>query len=554
MQRLEFLDEGGPPAPGPRLEFEDDQPAATIAPAQVAANVAPGALGGPGTAPTTFEAPSLPTEEQRATEAEFGVQATPEEAGGLPLTVGEVGGVVREAAGGLTFEFSDEIEAGLRSLIGDETFSEELAQIQAERDQFRVDNPILSTAANVTGAIGSIAVPAGAIARTGGAAGRALRGTTGVGRVARGAGAGATVGGLAGAGAARGGLEERLEGARTGAQTGAVVGAALPVAGRAFAEAGKLLRSAATRTQTLDQLRNLAQAAYSRAQESGLVLRPDAFRGFVNNIGPRAIQELDPMLTPKAFRVFQRMDDLADAQVGIRTLMQERQLLNRLVRDTTDATDRRALIQLRESLDGFMDNLGRNTIASGNAREATQALRDANNLWRRYRRGEVIDETIRLARENAKQGGFDREVRRRFRALARNKKQFRQFSAREQAAIRRAARMGIVTGPLAVLGTAAPRGFFSGVGLPLVSTSVAGPGALAIPAAGEVARQAVNIGARRRAQQAFEVATTGAPRAARLAPGEQAGLSTIILGQIPEATAAARADQTLVRSPSRATR
>jgi len=536
MVNFRFLDEepaaGAPQtAAEPRFIFEDEQATEVVpsTPTQPPAVVEQQTTAG------VEDTPSGPVvaEEQSAFGMDLpggGVQATPEQAGGLPLTTSETGGLVREFGGGLTFEFSDEGEAFARSAFDDRETGEILDDIRAQRRLFREQNPKLSTAANIAGGVAAIALPAGAAARA----------ATGLGKAIRGAGVGAASGGLTGAGAAEGGLEERAEGAARGAGTGAVVGAALPGVAKVAGGFRKLFKAAGERAQTLEQLQNLASAAYRRAEQSGLLLKPDAFRGFINNIGPKAIKELDPELTPKAWRFMKRWEDLADSQVGISSLMTERQLLGQIIRElpVKAKTERRALVKLRQSLDGFMENLGRNTVARGDPKVAQEALKTGNDLYRRFARGEVIDRIVRLSRENAKQGGVDREMRRRFKALIRNEKEFRLFNKAEQKAIRRASRLGVLTGPLAVIGTAAPRGFFSGIGQGATIVASGQPLLLAIPAAGEAARQAVNVAARGRAQRAFETAT----RTARpsVTQPEQAAVNALLLGQIPEATAQGR--------------
>lgn len=133
--------------------------------------------------------------------------------------------LVSQAAQGLTGNFSDEIMAGLKSgfgLVGD--YNEAL---QHERDILQSGaeaHPVLSTAANVAGSLGSLAIPGlgevGAVARGAGLGAKMLAGAK----------VGAAYGALSGAGGADGGLGDRIQGAATGAGLGAVTGGALPAA------------------------------------------------------------------------------------------------------------------------------------------------------------------------------------------------------------------------------------------------------------------------------------------------------------------------------------
>lgn len=439
------------------------------------------------------------------------------DAGGLPA---ELTGAAREFVGGLSVNLGEEAEARIRA-IGGSTVDEELASVRAEMEQFRAENPTIAAVANVGGALMTAALPAGAV----------VRGGSLLSKAARGAGAGAAFSAASEFGAGEGGVEPRLERAAEGARSGAAIGAAIPFAGRTIAEGLKLLRNRATNAETLNVLRETGRAALQRAENSGLVLKPGAFAGFVNNIGPKAVKDLDPDLSPRAFRAFQRLENLASAQVGIGALMDERQLINKLIRKTSDDFDRDVLRKLRESLDGFLDNLGPRTVASGNSKEAVAFLREGNRLWRQFRRGDVIERTVERAR-NSQQLSFENALKGEFKRLVKNEKEMRLFNKTERKAIQRAKRRGVISGPLAAIGKFSPTGFFPQAAA-LGSVAAVGPAGLALPAIGGAARQAATVAARRRAQQAFETAAGGGQRVAAPALPQTVdqALATLLLGQ-----------------------
>ena len=158
-------------------------------------------------------------------------------------------GVARSFLGqGLALGFGDEIEAFARSLVGDETFDEELKTVRGRLDRFKETNPALATGSEIAGAV---LLPGGA----------AVRGATLGARALRGAAAGGVTGGVFGAGTSEGdlttieGLQERAGDAAEGAALGAAAGAAAPAViegairgGRALAgvsdRAGRPIRSA----------------------------------------------------------------------------------------------------------------------------------------------------------------------------------------------------------------------------------------------------------------------------------------------------------------------
>lgn len=131
-------------------------------------------------------------------------------------------GLTRSFLGqGVALGFGDEIEAFARSLVGEETFDEELEMVQGRLDRFKETNPVLATGSEIAGAV---LIPGGA-ARAGATLGA---------RALRGAAAGGVTGGVFGAGTSKGdittaeGLQERATDAAQGAGIGAITGIAAP--------------------------------------------------------------------------------------------------------------------------------------------------------------------------------------------------------------------------------------------------------------------------------------------------------------------------------------
>ena len=86
----------------------------------------------------------------------------------------------RQFAQGLSFSSSDEIEAFMRSVLGDKSYSDNLDQIREELKKFDEENPEASTAAFFTGILPTLAVTApAAITRLGVMTGSATIGALG---------------------------------------------------------------------------------------------------------------------------------------------------------------------------------------------------------------------------------------------------------------------------------------------------------------------------------------------------------------------------------------
>lgn len=137
-------------------------------------------------------------------------------------------GIGRALLQGLTFGFGDEIEAGLRSAVGPETYRETRDQIRRDQAAFKQEHPVIGTAAEIGGGLGS-ALPG---------VGKGLATAKGMlPKAVELAKVGAAYGAVGGAGTAEGGLKSRAVGAIKGAAIGAPATVAI---GGLIAGAGKL--------------------------------------------------------------------------------------------------------------------------------------------------------------------------------------------------------------------------------------------------------------------------------------------------------------------------
>jgi len=193
--------------------------------------------------------------------------------------VGEVeAGAFRSFLQGLSFGFSDEIEAAVKAAFTKGSYQDNVEAVREGIKQYQARSPVAAASSEIAGALLPAALTMGATApavaaRAPQLAGAVTRGTqavqsalpaalqgTGIGaQVGRGALYGAAGGALGGAGQAEGGMSDRLQGAAVGAGLGAAVGAAVPPAmGLAGYGAGKardvLGRSGAAAQQKAAQL------------------------------------------------------------------------------------------------------------------------------------------------------------------------------------------------------------------------------------------------------------------------------------------------------------
>ncbi len=190
--------------------------------------------------------------------------------------------LIRQAAGGITFGFADEIAAGLDAPFNALTTDNNLGQAYEQRLNYHRGRdkafaelyPKSALAANVAGGIGT-AIATG---------GTSLPATI-PGAIARGAGQGALYGGLSGFGTGEGGLENRLGNAAMGAGVGAVLGGGLS---GLFAGLGPYVqrawRAVVSRAELFDPNRQqLTEAGRWMLQQAGFdasQMSDDAIREF----------------------------------------------------------------------------------------------------------------------------------------------------------------------------------------------------------------------------------------------------------------------------------
>ncbi len=138
----------------------------------------------------------------------------------VPEPPGMAEGLARSVGQGLTFGFGDEIEAGVRSLFGDETYREAVDDVRQDIDRFRDEQPYWAYGSEVAS---SFVLP-------GGAAFKAMRHAPSAANAAmRGSAIAGTSGAVTGAGKADAN-EDVIPNMVTGGTVGATAGAVAPFA------------------------------------------------------------------------------------------------------------------------------------------------------------------------------------------------------------------------------------------------------------------------------------------------------------------------------------
>lgn len=377
---------------------------------------------------------------------------------------------------GMTFGFGDEMTAGVETpfrVIGDmvtgrgfdpgRAYGEALTGARDYMEGEQARNPIGGMAGDVLGSLAT----GGALAKGGLTLMNGAKSLPGL--IGRGAAEGAAYGALSGAGRSEaddltGRLADAGGGAALGSATGGVLSGGLGIL------AGRAAKAA---VPTVDDLKADARALYDQAEASGITFGKAEVKQVADDIAADAISEgIDPTLHPRATAALKRLVEAADTGMTVKNVQTLRRVIATAGKDPMNPDEARIVGRMIDKFDDM--------VAA-----KTPDLADARGLYHQAKKGELIEQTIELARVRAGQygnGGMENALRTEFRALARKivKGQLKGLSPDEVAAINKVAEGGPIENIMRWVGKAAPTGIVSaglGTGVPFaVGNAVGGPG------------------------------------------------------------------------------
>ncbi len=263
---------------------------------------------------------------------------------------------------------------------------------------------------------------------------------------------------------------------------------------------------------TKKALSDAADAAYKRADESGVVVKPESFDSLKSRI-VEEVRGIDPTLHPDSTAALKRITEATGEQS-----LNQLETLRRIASDAEDSikpADRRLAAKITDQLDEYIDNLTEGDVVAGNP-EKTKALKEARDLYSRKKKADELDrlvERAELSAPNFSASGMENALRTEFRALAKNERRMRRFTKEEQEAIKRVAKGGAMENALRMLGKLAPTGVVSGALSSGAGFLTGGPiGAVAVPVAGAAARYGATRMTLRNAALANELVRRGPMR------------------------------------------
>ncbi len=245
----------------------------------------------------------------------------------------------------------------------------------------------------------------------------------------------------------------------------------------------------------VDDLKSVAGQIYNEIDELGITLKPIEYDGLnlrlalvANKMGFR------PRAHPNVNAVLQDFTDNRGQAVRLSDLDNKRTFARTKVKTNDDGQD--AIVQsLIGEIDDYMDGLSSKSFTNPTDVDVSGLYRDARKIWGRAKRGELIQDAAFAAANTP--GSFETAMKSQLRKIANDKKLFRKFNEKEQAALLKAVRGSAtedVARELGELGLSEGRyaaislGAMGGAGFAVGGPAGAAAGALSIPLIGKVSR------------------------------------------------------------------
>lgn len=392
--------------------------------------------------------------------------------------LGKIDDAVRMFATGATLGFGDKLAAGVDSALGQGNYEGNLAENRAMTEGANERLGIMGPVMEIGGSI----LPAAKAAQIGATATR-LPGLIG------------KFGGMAIDGAGMGALQ--AAGHDTNVGEGAAFGAAFGAAGQGVGAILSKALAKAKKVLTPEQIKDVANAAYQKADEAGVIFTPEAIhrlRGDIYN--EFANFGFHPQNQPGAAVAYEELARLAEGgNVSLKGMDTARKVASGGFIPANPSNN--ALIgKVIDKIDEFTASAGPNDILAGDVQAGTSALKEARDYWSRSRKSELVDELLTKAGLRAGStgsgGNIENASRQNLRKILDSKKMSRGFSADEKEALKKAILGSATQNTLRLAGKLSPQG--NGLMMALLGMgSVAAPH-IALPAA------AVGFGSKKAAE------------------------------------------------------
>lgn len=236
----------------------------------------------------------------------------------------------------------------------------------------------------------------------------------------------------------------------------------------------------------IDDIKNTSRAVYTELSDSGVSVKPEAYKSLVSKIDDTLKKEKfrEGSLAPQTTTAIKELrKEVGNAQT-LDDIDALRQQVTGVLGPTSTPNDKRLIGVITESMDDFLDEAKPDNFIKGTLEpsEILPKYKVARELWGRARRSELINDAFSNA--ELARAGFESGLVSEFRRILKNKRVNRFFKPEEIEAMR-----NVVKGStpkniaLAVGRFGGPVGFAGG------GLAFGGPGAVTISGIGQVSKK-----------------------------------------------------------------
>jgi len=215
-------------------------------------------------------------------------------------------------------------------------------------------------------------------------------------------------------------------------------------------------------SQALDRI---ATDRYDQLKKSGVQLKSDEFVDSMDKIAKGLREEgYAPEIFPKVAGAINQLTSTAQPKDWT-----ELQALRKMIRagqKSIEPEEKRMASILLDEYDNYLMTVPKESIISGDMKNATQLWSEARNAYSKMKKSEVFEDMLneaKLDRSKFTQSGEENSLAKQLRQLAKNDKKMRLFTKTEQDAIEKAAKGDNVQNMLKFFGRFAPTGPVSGL-------------------------------------------------------------------------------------------
>lgn len=412
------------------------------------------------------------------------------------------------------FGFGDEIQAGLSAAVNapeyakaadipypdalKTVYNDSLSGLRQEQQTAQENSPLAYLGGNIAGTLATGAGLANAATAIAPRLSNAVSGYASSRPIATGATVGASQGGVAGFGNGESDIASRAENAANNAILGGAVGG---LAGGVVSGISGRLASKGSKRLTAADVRQQASEAYKRADQVGGALKPQFTDKFIDNLQFLRPQTAEGKIVGgenAATSVLNRFEGLRGKPITLQGANEIDKILGDEIDNFVDPLTGKVteigkkLLDVQSTLRNQIDSATQADIVG--TREGFEALKDGRKLWSKAARLNDIERILQKADSADNKATV---IKNGFASLANNPKRLRGYNDTEKAAIKAAAKTGLATDILKVLGSR-----LGPIGAGVVGTAGAGP-------IGGLAAGALTYGTSAAARRAAEAIQAG---------------------------------------------